>query len=66
MENTKQIDILAYNNEIIDGMIETAHITNKAESIDTLTEEEHDLILSKIASLQNPKMENELIEILWL
>jgi DNA-binding transcriptional MerR regulator len=66
MENTKQIDILAYNNEIIDEMIETARITNKVESMDTLSQEEHDLILSKIASLQNPKMENELIDILWL
>jgi len=66
IENEKAIDKLNYNNELINNMIEVAALTKKADVIDTITQEERDVVLSKIASLENPKFETALLEILWL
>ena len=55
-----------YNNELINNMIEVAALRKKADVIDTIKQEERDVVLSKIASLENPKFETALLEILWL
>jgi len=57
---------LNYNNELINNMIEVAALRKKADVIDTIKQEERDVVLSKIASLENPKFETALLEILWL
>ncbi|MCL2775155.1 MAG: MerR family transcriptional regulator [Oscillospiraceae bacterium] len=66
VENEKIIDKIKYNNELIDDMIEVSALTKKADVINMITQEERDIILSKIACLENPKFESALLEILWL
>lgn len=61
-ENQRQIDIAACNNEIIDSIIKGISNYNRTDK--NLKQEA--LQLSRIACLENEKLENFFSEILWL
>lgn len=60
-ENYKKIAVLEYDNENIDSMIEA--IEQKTRP---LTEEEEAVHMSKIACLDNEKLEQDFSSIIWL
>lgn len=65
-ENQRQIDCLRYNNELIGKMMELSAGAKGASAMDTLDEEAYALTLSRIFTLENPKLETVLHEALWL
>lgn len=63
-ETQKKVDTLLFNIESLKGMIMAAEREN--EYVDRLTEEEKVKVMSKIACLENIKLENFITSIFWL